>query len=602
VVKHMKSLSSNTFIAFLIVLSICGYSVSQQPAPASLQGVVVEAATNKPLANAAVELRPSAGGAVVDSITTGADGAFVFPAVKPGPYRLSAMRPGYVKTEYGQRQAGGPSLILPLAPGQRVADARLIMTPGGVISGRVTEKGQPVGIADVFAIRVAYYEGQIYPTPVLSAKTNDLGEYRIFWLPPGRYYVATMINDFASNSPVFLNPEGDNGLSAFGTRFPMRAVLNRAIGSGAGDDAMHVPTFFPGTVNPDVALQIDLRAGAEARNIDINSPALPVRHVRGAVMGMPAGPRGEPIRPNVRLVPLDMATALGSATVGLPEGITEANGLFDLERVPPGSYAAIASAGGLTASVPLEVRDRDANNVVINLGSGLSLNGKITIERPAPLSPDPVMAALRVSLISEPLTPGSPSFNASVAPNGLLRIPQNANAAGILSGNYRVVVQPILQPRSEPGRPIQVLPPALQNTYVKSIRLGDRDVMADGLPLQNQVQESLEIVVGTNPGSVEGRVLNDQRQPAGAVWVALIPESKLRFRLDHKFTSTDAEGRFEIGSVPPGEYKIFAWEDIEKLGWQEPSVVRPYEGRGVVVRVEEGKKTTVDVTSIPAGN
>jgi hypothetical protein len=585
----------------ITLLCVCPYAVSQQPPPASLQGIVVEEDSNRPLGNATVELRPATGGAIIDSITTGADGVFVFPAVRPGQYRLSAMRPGHVKSEYGQRQAGGPSLILPLAPGQRVANARLIMTPGGVISGRVTEKGQPVGIADVFAIRVAYYEGQVYPTPVLSAKTNDLGEYRIFWLPPGRYYVATMINDFASNSPVFLNPEGDNSASAFSTRFPMRAVLNRAIGSGAGDDAMHVPTFFPGTINPDAAAQIDLRAGSEARNIDINSPALPVRRVRGVVMGAPADPRGQPMITRISLAPLNIATALGSLTVGTPSGETNAAGQFDLTRVPPGSYALIASAGPLMSSTPLEVRDSDPN-VVVNLRAGLSLNGKVTIERAVPQSPDPTMAALRVRLITDPMTPGAPTFNTNVAPDGTVRIPANPNTGGILAGNYRVVVEPILQPRSEPGRILPPLPGPLQNAYVKSIRLGDRDVLNDGLPLHGQFQEPLEIVVGTNPGSIEGRVLNEQRQPAGAVWVALLPESKLRFRMDHKFASTDAEGRFEIANVPPGEYKVFAWEEIERHGWQEPNLVRPYEGRGLTVRIEEGKKASVDVTSIPAGN
>ena len=574
--------------------------LSQQPPAASLQGVVVEAGTNRPLGHATVELRPAVGGAALDSITTGVDGVFTFPAARPGQYRLSAMRPGYVKTEYGQRQASGPSLLLSLTPGQRVVDLRLIMTPGSVISGRVTEKGQPVGIADVFAIRVAYYEGQVFPTPVLSTKTNDLGEYRIFWLPPGRYYVATMINDFASNSPLFLNPEGENS-TPFITRFPMRAVLNRAIGSGAGDNAMHVPTFFPGTINPDVAVQIDLRAGAEARNVDIDAPALPVRHVRGAVTGMPLDARGQPMRPNIRLAPLNIATALGSLTIGAPEGSADANGLFDLARVFPGSYALIANAGGLTASIPVEVREGDTSGLVVNLAAGLSVSGRITVERPTPLNPDPVISTLRVTLQSEPVNPGATNFNASIAPTGTFRIP-NANAAGIISGNYRVLVQPLLQPRTEPGRPLPALPGPLQTAYVKSIRLGERDVMNDGLPVQNELQESLEIVIGTNPGALEGRVLNEQRQPAGAVWVALIPESKLRFRFDHKYTSTDADGKFEIGNIPPGDYKVFAWEDIEKLGWQEPTLVRPYEGRGLPVRIEEGKKMSVDVTSIPAVN
>jgi hypothetical protein len=33
-----------------------------------------------------------------------------------------------------------------------------------------------------------------------------------------------------------------------------------------------------------------------------------------------------------------------------------------------------------------------------------------------------------------------------------------------------------------------------------------------------------------------------------------------RRRLDHKFASTDADGKFEMTGVPPGDYKVFAWE------------------------------------------
>jgi hypothetical protein len=132
--------------------------------------------------------------------------------------------------------------------------------------------------------------------------------------------------------------------------------------------------------------------------------------------------------------------------------------------------------------------------------------------------------------------------------------------------------------------------------------MGETDVLNGGLRLQDQPQSLLEIVISTNAGTLEGRVLNEQQQPVGPIWVAAIPENGQRFRVDHKYTSTDASGRFQLQGMPPGDYKVFAWEDAEKGVWQDQGFVRNFESRGAPVHIDEGSKTTVEVTSIPARN
>src|SRR5262245_17637885 len=60
----------------------------------------------------------------------------------------------------------------------------------GTITGRIiSHLGQPIANADVQAVKVGYREGQRVFVAVRSAITNDLGEYRLFWLPAGTYYV-----------------------------------------------------------------------------------------------------------------------------------------------------------------------------------------------------------------------------------------------------------------------------------------------------------------------------------------------------------------------------------------------------------------------------
>ena len=67
-------------------------------------------------------------------------------------------------------------------------DVHIDMVPTGAISGRVTNaSGEPIAIVDVFALKSSYQEGQRILTQVLSAKTDERGEFRMFWLTPGSY-------------------------------------------------------------------------------------------------------------------------------------------------------------------------------------------------------------------------------------------------------------------------------------------------------------------------------------------------------------------------------------------------------------------------------
>jgi len=45
---------------------------------------------------------------------------------------------------------------------------------------------------------------------------------------------------------------------------------------------------------------------------------------------------------------------------------------------------------------------------------------------------------------------------------------------------------------------------------------------------------------------------------------------------------------------------LYAWEDIEKLAWQEPRLMRPFESRGTAIHIDEGRKTTIEFTAIPS--
>src|SRR5205085_75774 len=82
----------------------------------------------------------------------------------------------------------------------------LVMTPEGTITGRVVDaNGDPLSRASVQALKVAYqFNGRALVT-VESVPSDDNGNYRLFWLPPGQYYIsATPADDRLRTLPVML--------------------------------------------------------------------------------------------------------------------------------------------------------------------------------------------------------------------------------------------------------------------------------------------------------------------------------------------------------------------------------------------------------------
>src|SRR5262249_42554012 len=149
-------------------------------------------------------------------------------------------------------------------------------------------------------------------------------------------------------------------------------------------------------------------------------------------------------------------------------------------------------------------------------------------------------------------------------------------------GDYRVNVAPLLNLISGPVGPGR-MPPALVNAYVKSIQLGGVDVLNQGIRLERPPGQPLEIVIGRRFGSIEGSVASG----SPGVTVVLVPTVNHRFDL-FRTTTLDPAGRFRLDRVPPGDYRLFAWQDVDEGAWEDPEFVRRYESAGTPVPVAEG--------------
>jgi hypothetical protein len=236
-------------------------------------------------------------------------------------------------------------------------------------------------------------------------------------------------------------------------------------------------------------------------------------------------------------------------------------------------------ASGSRSQVAVDVGEADVDGVVLTLRAGFPLRGKIYVEGQA--SSTPVSADLLRNVLPFLRPMGDTLFVGTTRPeissDGSFVISQ------LLSGSYSVS--------------LSGLPP---DYYVKAVRFENIDVLREGLTLEGPPEASLDILVSPNAGRIEGTVMTADGPIAG-VQVVMIPRDRTRADL-YKFANTDQNGRFTIRGIPPGQYKLFAWEEIETNAFRDPEFLRLYEELGKAVGIVEGDRVTVDVRLIPAGN
>lgn len=574
-------------LAFLLL----GVSLTAQqpaetpPAKCSIEGQVVRAGTGEPLKKARVILRKAEGrDQQPNSAVTGLDGRFLLKDIEPGRYRLLAGRNGYVRQEYGQRGPRSPGTILTLAPGQQLRDLVFRLTPGAVIAGRVyDEEGEAVPGARIEALQYGYSQNKRQLFPAGRGATNDRGDYRLFGLAPGRYYISSTYTP---------------GM-AWGMMGGMSYRQSEGM-SGSSDEESYVPTYYPGTGDPAQAVPLEVQAGDEVGGIDF--VLLPTRavKVRGRVSNSITGKPSRDI--SIWLFPRE--TRVWMFSFENRARVDETRGTFELARVVPGSYYLMAGWYNeedrqfYTARLPIDVGSTNLEGVELVIGRGLQVAGRLQVEAPGAMG--------RTSAQAQATGAGREQKSAQLELGELrvgLRprdsIPQMGGQGGRLKEDGSFLLENV--PVGEYTVGVYQRGELPEDYYLKSARLSGVNVLEEGLNLSGPVRDTLELVLSPRGGRVEGAVLTQEGQPFGGARVVLVPEPPRRQRTElYKTAATDQYGRFTLRGVPPGEYKLFAWEEVETGAYQDPDFLRPYEERGKAVRVEEGARLGAELKLIPA--
>jgi hypothetical protein len=559
----------------------------------SISGVVTKRPSGEPAAGAVIKILNEPFGAAPpgaqgQSVTAGPDGSFILNDVEAGRYWMVANLQGYLPVEYGQRSPTGVGTSFDVRAGQRVT-ARLALWPTSGISGRVVDAdGDPVGRVQVVALQQVYEGGKPALTIAQTVATNDRGEYRMFWLTPGSYRVAARVVEAASLTPlVNIGPPRRFGTSEQATS-PL--VSGRTLESGAVVEEVSIPIYAPSALHPQLASAIALAPGENAAAVDIQlvGNRVPAHHVRGVVQSM--APRGS-LPPAQVAVVSRVRTPMATVAIGSLNG----DGSFDIPGVLPGSHI-VYLRGSSAAATPIEVGDSDVNGVVLVETAGTDIEGRVTIERGAAGGASVDMSNLRFQVSRDPELMGAPlggpAFNPPPSADGKFEWT-------LTPGDYRVAVLPLLNSQRDDSTRPGGGPPvsdALQNAYVKSIRWGRSDVLADGLHAWGATQGTLDIVVSLAGAEVEGTVGDAARRPPEGVIVVAVPDGSNRGRADlYRHGTTDSTGHFVLRGLAPGDYSFYAWDDLERGAWESVEFVRAFEGRGRFVRLREGTNEPLEL-------
>jgi protocatechuate 3,4-dioxygenase beta subunit len=531
-----------------------------QPAPAAPQqykpeelctiaGIVRNAVTGEPLKKAEVMLmrvdprnpQPPA------RTATNAEGRFAMKAIEPGQYRLSVTRNGFVRTEYGARRPGSfmSGTTLSLSKGQTLDTIEFRLSPHSVITGRVLdEDGDPVMGASVQLVRPRYFQGRKQMLPMSNAMTNDLGEYRLFGVAPGKYYLSVTGRqgyDFAVNRSASSKPEEG-----------------------------YAPTYYPGAEDIASATQLNVPVGRTIQGVDVTLRKTLTFRVKGKVIGAPSGST-RPVM--ISLAPKDEDSM--SAMMRTVRSSSRKDGEFEISGVRLGSYVlqALYMEGpneSLSGRLAIEVTDHDLDNLTVNLSPGGEVQGSVRIEGEGS---SPNVRDLYVYLQPRSRSYMMGNTSARVKEGGAFTIP---NAP-----------QDLFDVR------VNGAPPEF---YVKSIRLGEIDVLENGLDLtQTGSASGLDIVLSPTAAQLEGSVVDEKGDPVRGAAVILRPTKAEPAALVSqmlKFITTDQNGTFRMQGITPGEYNLISFDGVDTLEAQDPDLLQEHSADAVKLVLRDNARET----------
>jgi protocatechuate 3,4-dioxygenase beta subunit len=560
-----------------------------------IRGRIITADTGGPVRRAQVRLSgPDVG---VRTATTDAEGRYEFRDLPAGRFMINATKAGYVSLQYGQTRPFEAGKAIDLADGQALDRADIAMPRGSVIAGRIVDEfGEPVPDATVQALRSTWSNGRrrLQPTG-RSAVTNDIGQYRLYGLPPGEYYVSATLG----GAPIMQMDGGGAVTEMVAVRTVMAAGAPAS--ASPAPTSGYAPTYYPGTTTGAEAQRVALTLSQELQGADF--ALVPVR--LATVSGTVINSGGQPVEGTmVNLTPINRDTtgplfALGNS------GRTDRNGNFTINAVPPGDYTlqtrgaqVITSGGGderrtmvftmmtegggsggnepEVGSVPVTVAGDDVSHVLIMTAKGGRATGTVTFEGGSRPDHGP---AIRV--LATPIDTDGPAIS-MMGGSGVVQPDGSFDIGGLAGGRLiRIANVP-------------------QGWMLKGVRLNGQDITDTGAIFRaGEAVSGLEIVLTNRLTTVSGTVTAGNSEPVKDYTVVIFSDDPDLWTVPQSRHVTgvrpDQDGRFQARNLPAGSYYAIAVEYIEQGTWGDPDVLDRLKATATSFTLRDGEQKTLDL-------
>jgi protocatechuate 3,4-dioxygenase beta subunit len=520
---------------------------AEKKEPGRIEGTVVLATSGGPVRKAQVNIFSQERRTPLMAATN-EEGKFVFERVPAGDYRINVNHSRFVGIDESGRSRE-TSRRISVAEGQLVKGLVFKMMPGAVVTGRVLDEyGEPQPRANVNVQRYVFRQGKKQLMPMSSGQSDDRGEYRLFGVPPGRYYLSVHYEDHQ---------------------------WARSVQPAGAQESSYPPVYYPGVLETEMAMVLDLRAGEERQGIDFRLVRDRAVRIKGRVME-----GGKPARETVVMLVQKGLIDFG----GMKNQPVDSNtGEFEFSGVRPGTYTLVARKMGagpeeaLVGRTEASVGPSNVEGLVIALSTGTNVPGQVVIEgdnaAPIPFEEKTTRVFLEPS--------DRVGFFGGYSP-GLVKADGSFELRRVTGGTYRARLMPVPD-----------------GGYLAGAMFGDQDVTGQEFEILPGMQGPLKIRIRMAAATITGMAKDDKGKPAPNIQVVVAPEPSKRGQEDlFRLESTDQYGRFTAKGLPPGDYSLWAVSKIEHGQHTDPDFLALIEKESEKVRAEEKGSHNVELKII----
>ena len=425
---------------------------------------------------------------------------------------------------------------------QTIEKVDFALPRGGVITGRILDEfGEPLADAQVAAQRYQNFQGRRRLVPAgRPAMTNDIGEFRLFAIPPGQYYLSATL---------------------------------RSMGMGADSDdrSGYAPTYFPGTSNMAEAQRVTIGLGQIVS--DLNMALMPTRTAR--VTGTAVDSQGRPLMGMVMAMPRGDSMMFNFG----PPGQIKPDGSFTVGGLAPGNYVLQSNAMGgsdaESAFAEVTISGDDIDGIRLVASKPSTASGRVIVDAAAAQSRRPSS----LHLMLQPVVFDMPMMG--------------FNGPGVVNDDLTFEL------KARPGKMKLGFAGPAAGWTIRSVRHRGVDVTDSGIEFRaNENVTEIELELTNRVTDLSGLVTNGRGEAQKDYSILAFPDDREKWMPGSRYLRTgrpDQDGRFKLSGLPPGQYYIVALDYMDPDGWSEPEYLERVRSKATSVNVNEGESKSVDL-------